>query len=249
MNHPELAAAAAELAAQGIPVFPCSEDKKPAVAHGYKDAVSSPDKARRLFLNCRAAALIGMPTGPPSGISVIDVDPQGMDWYARKLRRLPETRVHRTRRGGYHFLYKHPAGLRNSTSVISFGVDVRGDGGYIIIPPSAGYELINEVDIEPFPRWVLALLTRKAKKKQQARADVIVSGDVKPLERFVLHSREGERNQRLFWAACRLGEGGRSAEAEALVSAGLAVGLNEIETRLTVRSGIARGGGGVGPRA
>lgn len=242
MTLAELAAAASELAARGIPVFPCAADKKPAIEHGFKSAVRDAAAARKLFLYTRTAALIGMPTGAVSGISVIDVDPQGMAWYAAKQRRLPETRVHQTRRGGYHLLYKHPPGLRNSASKISFGVDVRGDGGYIIIPPSPGYEVIHEVDIVDFPASILRQLNRKP--TIHPKACVTRDSSTAALEHFVLKSRPGERNMRLFWAACRLGEAGQTASADALVQAALACGLDPIEAIRTVQSGTVRGATG-----
>lgn len=237
MTPPELAAAAAVLAEQGVPVFPCLESKIPATPRGFKDWVSDPAKARHLFLYTRGAALIGMPTGVPSGISAIDIDPQGKAWFVAKQRRLPETRVHQTRRGGYHLLFRHPPGLRNSASKISFGVDVRGEGGYIIIPPSPGYAVINEGDLAYFPKWVLRGLIKSEEKAKTHRAE---SSDLDTalLERFVSESREGQRNVRLFWAACRLGEGGKTSSADSLIRAAISAGLDAVEATRTVSNGL-----------
>src|SRR6266478_3065554 len=56
----------------GIPVFPCNPDnKKPLTEHGFKDATTDPEKIRSWWRE-HPQAMIGVPTGPASGIFVID---------------------------------------------------------------------------------------------------------------------------------------------------------------------------------
>jgi hypothetical protein len=127
---------AVELAQAGIPVFPVNPDKSPACAHGFRAATAEVDQVRRLFLHAPRADRIGMPTGSPSGIAVIDVDPAGQKWlYAEAAKgRLPETRIHATPRGGRHLFFLHPgAELRSSSSKLASGVDIRAEGGCITI--------------------------------------------------------------------------------------------------------------------
>lgn len=147
--------AALELAAAGIPVFPCNAKKKPIVENGFLDATTDPAIIRKIFT--RAARLIGVPTGPASGIDVVDFDYRhgAAAWEAANLHRLPETRIHQTQSGGRHHLYRCNPGVRNSQGRIGPGVDVRGSGGYIIIPPSAGYTIINDAPLAPWPEWLL----------------------------------------------------------------------------------------------
>ncbi|HEX3410312.1 MAG TPA: bifunctional DNA primase/polymerase [Stellaceae bacterium] len=230
--------------ALSLPVFPCGRDKKPCSAHGFKDAVSDPAEIRRLFRRYPEAASIGVPTGPASGFDVIDFDPRGLAWMRGKLRlrRFPATRVHQTPRGGFHFLYRPPdEGLANSTSKLAPGVDIRATGGYVIHPPSAGYDIVDESPIAAFPRWVLTALAKKTEREHQHnRRDL--AADAGGLESFVLAGREGERNARLYWAACRLGEAKASTSDQTrLISAALAVGLDRREATATVTSGINRG--------
>jgi hypothetical protein len=71
-----------------------------------------------------------MPTGEASGISVLDVDADGLAWF--DAQQLPLTRMHQTRSGGLHLLYRHPEGLRNSASAIAPGIDVRAEGGFVV---------------------------------------------------------------------------------------------------------------------
>jgi len=157
-----LAASAQWLAEEmGLPVFPCDEHKRPMTPNGFKDATLDPDLIRRSFAR---AAMIGIPTGEASGFFVLDLDckngAQGLEWLAAHEARLPQTRRHRTRSGGIHLLFTMPAGrtIRNSASKVGPGVDVRGTGGYIIAPPSDGYDVIDACTIAEAPAWLLDLI-------------------------------------------------------------------------------------------
>jgi hypothetical protein len=77
-----------------------------------------------------------MPTGEPSGIAVLDIDVKGLAWF--DARHLPLTRMHQTRSGGLHLLFRHAEGLRNSASAIAPGIDVRASGGMVIYWPREG---------------------------------------------------------------------------------------------------------------
>lgn len=242
----DLLAAALSLAAAGVPVFPCKwrgpSRKSPLTLRGFHDATCHAPTLRAWW-RAWPQALLGMPTGTASGTAVIDVDPQGLPWlYAKSLKRsLPPTRTHRSPRGGYHLVYQCPeVPIRNSASKLAAGVDTRGEGGYVILPPSPGYEVWDESPPAPFPRWVIAALGRK-----KTAPGTAVSGAMLPLDRFVLASPEGQRNTRLFWAACRAGERGEADDArQRLIAAAIAAGLPLIEAEKTVASGLARGGRG-----
>ena len=108
------------------------------------------------------AALIGMPTGKSSGIVALDIDTKngndGMPWVEQHLDRLPTTTIVSTRTGGLHFWFLCPRGevtVRNSASKIAQGVDIRGDGGFVIVPPSPGWTIENDADTVPLPDWLL----------------------------------------------------------------------------------------------
>jgi hypothetical protein len=151
------------LAARGWPVFPCNAEKKPSISkreggRGFHDATRDPDAIRRMFSR-RSAVLVGVPTGEASGVDVLDIDPRhgGHLWEACNRHRLPETRIHETMSGGRHWLFIHVPGVRNSASKqgLASGVDVRGEGGYCIVPPSAGYRVIADAAIAHWPDWLL----------------------------------------------------------------------------------------------
>lgn len=221
------------------PVFPCAADKTPTIKGGFKSAVSDPELIEILWRQ-HHGPLIGVPTGISSGFSVVDVDPQGKQWMIARINRgrLPSTRIHQTPRGGFHFLYQTPdPPIRNSASKLAWGVDIRGEGGYVIFPPSPGYEVIDESPIAPFPRWIIKVLA-KADQKPPIH-EVSRTGDSAALEVFVTRAKLGERNNRLFWAACRLKENGNSSDAARLLSAAQSIGLPETEARKTIASALA----------
>lgn len=157
---------ALDLAANyGIPVFPCKADKSPATPRGFYDATTDLDQIESWFAN---GALIGVPTGEPSGIVCLDVDPDGTDWYQQHADSLACGCVNRTRRG-YHLLYKRTAHVPCSTSKVAKGIDVRGDGGYIVYWPGEGLQQVGSLDdLTPFPDWVLKSLAPKAKEVPDA---------------------------------------------------------------------------------
>ena len=171
------------LATSGTPVFPCNADKRPAIpkakgGNGFHDASTDPVRIRELWdLAGPAAQLIGVPTGGASGFDALDFDPRhgSDDWRAANIHRLPETRVHGTpglpkvptdpMMPGEHWLFRHVDGVRNiqDGQSIAPGIDVRGSGGYVIMPPSTGYTVIHETDIAPWPDWLLPLVLKVAK--------------------------------------------------------------------------------------
>ena len=157
---------AVHLAQQGLPVFPCASDKKPAWGkkeggNGFHDATTDTSTVERLFAH-RRAALIGVPTGPASRTDVLDVDPRhgGHLWWQRHRHRLPDTWTHHTGGGGLHILFQHVDPVGNTQNAIAPGVDTRGAGGYLIWWPAHGCT-VNERPLAPWPAWLLAALTRK----------------------------------------------------------------------------------------
>lgn len=143
MTEPRLALAALQYAEAGWRVFPIKPDAKapPLTRHGSKDATSDVFAVRRLW-ELTPAANIGLATG--NGLAVIDVDPRSggvrdSAW--------PETLTARTPSGGLHLYYGTEFEVRNSASALAPGVDVRGEGGYVVGPPSVtdegSYEWVN----------------------------------------------------------------------------------------------------------
>lgn len=157
-----------------------SPAKHPRTAHGLKDA--SRDSATiREWWERWPDANISILTGPESGIFVLDVDgKQGEESLIELERRgchLPDTYTVRTGGGGQHlyFLWPQEVDLRNSQSKIAPGLDIRGQAGYVVAPPSlhasgARYE-INESAILPVPcpEWLLSLIQEQAGRQERQR--------------------------------------------------------------------------------
>jgi hypothetical protein len=144
--------------AEEYPVFPCDVKKRPVCQGGFKAATQDPDEIERLF-STQGAALIGVPTGAISGLSVIDIDvrdgKQGEKWVKDNAELLGQTRVAETQSGGWHYYYRHSGDIRNRAGIDGC-VDVRGDGGYVIFPCSIGYKWLNDNEFAPFPKKVAA---------------------------------------------------------------------------------------------
>jgi hypothetical protein len=174
--------AALAIAATNIPVFPCGADKSPVCAGGFKAATKEPGRIRSLFAHS-AAAMIGIPTGEISGVVAVDIDPRhdGNIWLDEHRAQLPATRTHRTLQGGLHLLFKdgghairNSAGVVNKTtgrkSGIAEGVDIRGNGGYIIMPPSPGYSVLDDAPIADMPPELIALCRKPTAGPEAAKA-------------------------------------------------------------------------------
>lgn len=149
--------AALAYARSGIRVFPvngivngkctcagsrCSSPgKHPATKKGFKDATTDTNKIKRWWKDMPGAN-VGIPTGMDNGLFVLDIDlDKDGETSLKQLQNehgaLPKTSVVNTGGGGRHFYFRYPAGgIRNSASKLGPGIDVRGDGGYIVAPPS-----------------------------------------------------------------------------------------------------------------
>ena len=154
----------------GIPSFPCRPNKKPYTDHGLKDATTEIEQLVA-WSKTWPDSLIGVPTGSASKLLVVDIDPDGAEWYRQHVDRLGCARIHSTRRG-HHLIYRYPShvDIRNSASKLARGVDVRGEGGYVIWWPAHGFQPVGDLEelSEP-PKELLAQLV-----------DPKTSGPVKP---------------------------------------------------------------------
>ncbi len=117
-----------------------SPGKHPRTGGGLHDASADPDQIRAWWRS-RPDSNIGIRTGAESGLIVLDVDPDhGGDESLAQLEALqgplPATVQQRTGGGGRHYLFQHPGTPVRNRAGFRPGLDVRGDGGYIVAPPS-----------------------------------------------------------------------------------------------------------------
>ncbi len=185
-----LAEAALSIAGRGRPVFPCApRDKRPLTPNGLHGATTALHTVETWWHRWPDAN-VAMPTGAASGFVALDVDPDGHETLREleaKHGRLPVTWSAKTPRGGSHYLFRHPGRpVRNSAGQIGPGLDFRGDGGFIVVPPSIGangrsYEVDEETAAAPMPAWLLALVTEPERTERATT----------PAEEWVAMVRDG----------------------------------------------------------
>lgn len=197
-----LGEAALRMASKGFMVFPCQEaGKAPATRNGLLDAKRDAEAIRKCWSK-NPHLNVAVRTGKPSNIVVLDVDgEEGWDSLHRledEHRELPTTASVTTPRGGQHFYFRHPGvEVKNTAGFPAAGLDVRGDGGYVLAPPSAGpggraYEIDEAAEIVAMPDWLLELLT----KRQEAEVKKVGQG--RDWGKFISDgSSQGERDNRL----------------------------------------------------
>ena len=147
---PTLLAAALDYARRGWPVFSCHptghqplDGRKNAEGlGGFHLATTDEAQIRECWTRWPGAA-IGLRTGEASGLFAVDIDPRnGGDISLENLEAdhgpLPETVESQTGGGGRHLFFRWPGRpVPCSTGKVARGIDVKGDGGYVILPPSA----------------------------------------------------------------------------------------------------------------
>ena len=125
----------------GWRVFPANpENKKPLISEWQKRASNNEIIINRLF-SPFPDAMVAVPTGPINGITVLDFDIRdyynGIHNFIVEGYKIPTTAGAHTPSGGFHLYFNSGNEvLPNSVSKLAIGVDVRGDGGYVIAPPS-----------------------------------------------------------------------------------------------------------------
>jgi len=177
---PSLIDAALAYAAEGLPVFPCNAaNKRPHVAGGFKAATTDAEQIRRWWSQW-PGAMIGMPTGTRSGVWVLDIDDPATFERACPVE-LPATRRGETGKG-YHLHFRYQDGIRSTQRGANApwpipdlpGAEVRGEGGYVILPPSRHpsgrlYRWANDNPPATAPADLVQLVTLKAKPAEREK--------------------------------------------------------------------------------
>ncbi|MBA4866302.1 bifunctional DNA primase/polymerase [Streptomyces sp. PSKA54] len=223
------------------------------LGHGVYDASSDPRRIRELFVAAPWATGYGIACGlPPYHLIGVDLDTKsGTDSPAalrelalRHLFTIPDTVVVMTPSGGRHLWLSGPPDVvvPNSAGRLAPGIDIRGAGGYLVGPGSRTdhgvYSTVPGTALlapAPCPPALLRLITPPPRPHHPTPPSAGQHGQ--GLVQFVLAAHEGQRNTRLFWAACRAYENGIGEELAApLVDAAIHTGLSEREARATIAS-------------
>lgn len=232
--------------------------KHPRTKNGLNDASPNSEQVHEWWTRWPSAN-IGLATG--NGIFVLDVDlpdgPESLAALEREHAPLPETLEQRTGSGGRHLFFSTDTPIRNSASKkLGKNLDIRGDGGYVILPPSIHqngqhYAWGDQKPVAEAPEW---LIERLVESKGKVPLEP-TNGDTKAYGQKALAdelaelagAEEGSRNDRLNQAAFSLGqlvageELGQGQVASALLSASAEIGLSESEARKTINSGLESG--------
>ena len=158
------------------------------VPRGALQASKDPRQVTEWFAGTRHN--IGIATGAVSNLIVLDIDPRhGGDatlaCFERLQGKLPPTVRFKTGGGGQHILFRHPGGyIPNSAGKIGPGVDVRGDGGYIVAPPSEHisgghyevdsrfcFDITTIADMPEILKGVVILPSRKSRRRKSNAAN------------------------------------------------------------------------------
>ncbi len=188
-------------------------------------------------------ANVGIRTGEVTGIVVLDIDPrhkgdESLDRLISQHGELPATVEALTGGGGRHFVFQHPGQVIRNRANLRPGIDVRGDGGYIVAPPSIHISggayawkpghAPSDLDPAPLPAWLLDVMTRAtteagppsgpASPANQSRSERLIEAAL----RYVAKAKgvpEGRRNNSAFnlaghLAAIQTDDGQRLEEAQ-----------------------------------
>jgi hypothetical protein len=150
-----------------------SPGKHPRTQNGLKDATTDRSKILKWW-NKNPDANIAIRTGIDSGLAVLDIDTksngfESLETLENTFDKLPESLTAVTGSKGNHILFAHPGTLIKTRSNIVEGIDFRGDGGYIIAPPSLHasgnkyYWLNLETKLLDMPEWLIELVNDKGK--------------------------------------------------------------------------------------
>ena len=205
--------AALAYAEKGFSVIPIQSDKKPFLKwESCQKRRSTPEEIREWWSKW-PSAMVGIVTGAISGISVIDVDEsQGHEELQKYVPDSLLMPTAMTPRGGQHLYFKTPSPSIGNNARIIPGCDFRGEGGYVVAPPSTngtgkaytwlpGLSL-QEIEPPPLPAAYLCYIDNNnawGGYRGGNRGDVTQN---------VTLFKEGRRDNDLFHVANTLAKGG-----------------------------------------
>ncbi len=204
-------------AERSIPVFTLRPKTKEPF-HGsrsFYDATDDLEKVRELWRKSPNAN-VAYPTGKASGLLVLDEDRAGaIAELEAKHGKLPATTTVRTPRDGRHLYFKYPDSekIGNSAGKLGAGLDVRGEGGYVVAPGSSTtqgrYEWVDKHPVAEAPEWLL----EKLREPHSAATGNVRTASPSPTPAEGETIPEGSRNWSLYRIACRLRAQGYDREA------------------------------------
>ena len=181
----EKAAFYRDLGWQVMPLKPKS--KAPALVQWKQliDKEMTDSEFDRAFSPALSGGNIALVTGKISGVTVIDIDAKRADGKPvippkDLLDRLPPTLTSLTGGGGYHLFYEYTHEISNSVKHIHPQVDIKNDGGYVLLPPS-----IHDVTGEEY-KWLPNAFTKFIAHEVKELQSIEPAGKLSPFPPKIL---------------------------------------------------------------
>lgn len=223
---PDLSPVAAAMTKLGFSVFPLlPNSKRPGVPWRSMSTTDTdmvlaawPDEAN-IGVNCGESGLVVVDldvhsaNGVRAFTKLCELYEPDHDW--------PDTLIVATPSGGVHLYFEAVEGLGNGTGSLPAGIDIRGDGGYVVGHGSEidgkEYRIHNFGGrVKPMPDWLVEIIRTPRRKDQLRKANGKLSRRMmsrREIEKSIngildklASTGEGDRNKVLYWAACRMFE-------------------------------------------
>lgn len=168
---------ASNLASNGLHVHPLKPRTKAPLLKGWQGKSTTDTSVIEQWGEDYPSANIGIVTGMPSGVIVMDCDLRrgadaSLQWLKQRHGELPLTWSVLTP-NGWHFYFKHPGGELRSYNSLAAGIEIKGEGSNVVGPGSVHPSGLSyrwqpgcgpgEVELADAPEWLLELLRRKGK--------------------------------------------------------------------------------------
>lgn len=204
----------------------CECLKKRGMCHGFHASSTDPEVLDHWLNKKKMAVGLAQATGKPSGVFVVDVDQGGVEELQELLKAnnndWPMTEVHLSHKGLPHYVFQMPDGMdvRNHIKKLAPNIDIKGTGGYDILPPSKGsqgvYKKLVSEDPLTAPEWLLDKIREWQKPKEIFSTASFDPNNIPPETprrvkkaiaqwmTWIIESPDGLQNQRIFVASRKM---------------------------------------------
>jgi hypothetical protein len=245
--------------------------KHPRTQNGFRDATTDRPQIKEWFSESPEAN-IGIATGSVSGTFVLDIDGnvgrKTLSELESRYGKLPVTVTVKTGLGQHFYFRLNGSQIRNSAGRVGKGIDVRGDGGYVVGVGSvhrsgAKYRYVkgcnpDDVAVADAPAWLLARIAGKPAAKAEKALPKVPAAKLDRAHAYAEAARQQEvervgkapnhqRNDTLNIAAFKLGQLlpyeilDETDVVNDLARAAAEIGLDENEIQKTIASGLNAG--------
>lgn len=205
----------------------CNCLQRGGMCHGFHASTQDPEIIDGWLNKKKTAVGLAQATGKPSGVFVVDVDEGGPEELQELIRAhggvWPETEVHLSHKGLPHFVFEMPrdgTDVRNHIKKLTPNMDIKGTGGYDILPPSQGAKGSYRIqwDRKPVqaPQWLLDKIIVWQQPRVMQATSTFDPNNIPPeipkrakkmithWVQWVIDAPEGSQNQRLFVASRKM---------------------------------------------